>query len=48
MIEIVVNDRYGGKERIKCSPQDTIGDVKKIVAAYTGTRKDKIKLQKAT
>ena len=44
MIEIIVNDRYGGKERIKCSPSDTIGDVKKIVSAYIGTRKDRIKL----
>ena len=44
MIEIIVNDRYGGKERIKCSPKDTISDLKKIIAAYTGTRKERIKL----
>lgn len=29
-----------------CSPDDTIGDVKKLVAAQTGTRPDKIVLKK--
>lgn len=44
MIEIVVNDRLGKKEKIKCMPTDTIGDIKKLIAAKTGTRSDKIRL----
>ena len=46
MIEVWVNDRMGRKERIKCCPGDTIGDLKKLVAAKTGTRWKRIKLQK--
>ena len=38
MIEITVNDRLGKKVRIKCNPTDTIGDLKKLIAAQTGTR----------
>lgn len=30
----------------KCTPDDTIGDLKKLIAAQTGTRPEKIKLQK--
>lgn len=44
MIEVIVNDRLGKKERIKCSPSDNVGDFKKLVAAKTGTRPDKIRL----
>jgi ubiquitin-like protein 5 len=29
-----------------CSPDDTIGDLKKLIAAQTGTKPEKIKLQK--
>ncbi|OII71973.1 hypothetical protein cand_031520 [Cryptosporidium andersoni] len=36
MIEIVLNDRLGRKIRVKCNSDDTIGDVKKLVAAHTG------------
>ena len=46
MIEVFVNDRMGRKERIKCCPGDTIRDLKKLVAAKTGTRWERIKLQK--
>ena len=46
MIEIVVNDRLGKKVRVKCSPNDTIGDLKKVIAAQTGTRPEKIRIQK--
>lgn len=38
MIEITVNDRLGKKVRIKCNPTDTIGDLKKLISAQTGTR----------
>ncbi len=46
MIEVVLNDRLGKKVRVKCSPNDTIGELKMIVAAMTGTRADKLRIQK--
>ena len=46
MIEVVLNDRLGKKVRVKCNEDDTIGDLKKLVAAQTGTRADKIRIQK--
>ena len=46
MIEITVNDRLGKKVRVKCNSSDTIGDLKKIIAAQTGTRFEKIVLKK--
>lgn len=46
MIEITCNDRLGKKIRVKCNPEDTIGDLKKMVSAQTGTRYDKIVLKK--
>ena len=33
MIEVVLNDRLGKKVRVKCNEDDTIGDLKKLVAA---------------
>ena len=36
MIEVVLNDRLGKKLRVKCNEDDTIGDLKKLVAAQTG------------
>jgi len=46
MIEITVNDCLGKKVRVKCNEDDTIGDLKKLIAAQTGTRWDKIVLKK--
>ncbi|KAF2895988.1 hypothetical protein ILUMI_10188 [Ignelater luminosus] len=46
MIEITCNDRLGKKVRVKCNPDDTIADLKKLIAAQTGTRWDKIVLKK--
>jgi ubiquitin-like protein 5 len=46
MIEVVLNDRLGKKIRVKCNPDDTVGDLKKLVAAQTGTRPEKIRIQK--
>ncbi len=46
MIEVVCNDRLGKKIRVKCNSDDTIGDLKKLIAAQTGTRPEKIRLQK--
>ena len=31
---------------VKCNEDDTIGDLKRLVAAQTGTRADKIRIQK--
>ncbi len=44
MIEVVLNDRLGKKVRVKCNEDDTVGDLKKLVAAQTGTRPDKIRM----
>lgn len=46
MIEITCNDRLGKKVRVKCNPDDTVGDLKKLIAAQTGTKWDKIVLKK--
>ncbi|KAG0011086.1 Ubiquitin-like 5 [Podila clonocystis] len=46
MIEIVVNDRLGKKVRVKCNGEDKIGDLKKLIAAQTGTNWEKIVLKK--
>ncbi|KAJ8751517.1 hypothetical protein K2173_016747 [Erythroxylum novogranatense] len=46
MIEVVLNDRSGKKVRVKCNADDTIGDLKRLVASKTGTRPDKIRIQK--
>jgi ubiquitin-like protein 5 len=35
MIEVILNDRLGKKIRVKCNEDDTIGDLKKLVAAHT-------------
>lgn len=46
MIEVVVNDRLGRKLRIKCNSDDTVGDLKKLIALQVGTAAEKIRLQK--
>ena len=46
MIEIVLNDRYGKKIRVKVHEDDTIKDLKIVAAAKIGTRPDKIKIQR--
>ncbi len=46
MIEVICNDRLGKKIRVKCNQDDTIGDLKKMIAAQSGTRADRIRIQK--
>eukprot|EP00514_Thraustochytrium_sp_LLF1b_P010859 CAMPEP_0184546738 /NCGR_PEP_ID=MMETSP0199_2-20130426/5134_1 /TAXON_ID=1112570 /ORGANISM="Thraustochytrium sp., Strain LLF1b" /LENGTH=73 /DNA_ID=CAMNT_0026941167 /DNA_START=75 /DNA_END=296 /DNA_ORIENTATION=- len=46
MIEIILNDRLGKKVLVKCNEDDTIGDLKKVVSAQTGTRPDKLRIQR--
>ncbi|KAH1045818.1 hypothetical protein J1N35_036602 [Gossypium stocksii] len=46
MIEVVLNDCLENKVRVKCIDDDIIGNWKKLVAAQTGTRADKIRIQK--
>lgn len=46
MIEVVLNDRLGRKIRVKCNEEDTVGDLKLMVAAITGTRPERIRIQK--
>jgi ubiquitin-like protein 5 len=47
MIEVIVNDRIGKKERIKCFANDTIWNLKQLIAAHIGTKPEKIRLQKS-
>lgn len=46
MIEVILNDRVGKKIRVKCNPEDTVEDLKKLCAAQIGTRPEKLKIQK--
>jgi len=46
LIEVIANDRLGGKVRVKCSPKDTVGDLKKLIGAQKGTKAEKIVLKK--
>lgn len=46
MIAITINDRLGKKVRLLCNEDDTIGDIKKVIAVKTGTRAERIKLKK--
>lgn len=46
MIAITVNDRLGKKVRLLCNEDDTIGDIKKVLAIKTGTKADRIVLKK--
>ncbi|CAN0905897.1 Ubiquitin-like protein 5 [Linum grandiflorum] len=41
MLKVVSNYRLGKKVRVKCNDNDTISDLKKLVAAQTGTKADK-------
>ena len=43
---IFILDRLGRKIRVKCNSDDTIGDLKKLIAAQCGTAPEKIRLQK--
>ncbi|KAK7848824.1 ubiquitin-like protein 5 [Quercus suber] len=36
LIEVVLNDWLGKKVRVKCNEDDTVGDLKKLMAAQTG------------
>ncbi|TYJ59039.1 ubiquitin-like protein 5 [Cryptococcus floricola] len=46
LIEVIANDRMGRKVRVKCLPTDTVGDLKRLIAAQTGTSAQKIQLKK--
>ncbi|KAL1511086.1 hypothetical protein AB1Y20_005909 [Prymnesium parvum] len=45
-LQVICNDRLGKKIRVKCNPDDTVGDLKKLLAAQTGTRPEKLRIQK--
>ena len=47
MIEVRLNDRLGKCVMVKCNADDTVGDLKLMAAALTGTRPEKIRLQRA-
>ncbi|KAG8722432.1 ubiquitin-like modifier hub1 [Ceratobasidium sp. 394] len=41
-----IPDHFPRPVRVKCSPDDTVGDLKKLIAAQTGTDSSKIQLKK--
>ena len=45
MIEVQANDRLGKKIKVKCLPEDTVGDLKKILSLQLGTAPDKLVLK---
>ncbi|KAG6857741.1 hypothetical protein H0H87_004157 [Tephrocybe sp. NHM501043] len=45
-LAVIANDRLGRKVRVKCDSEDTVGDLKKLIAAQTGTNAAKIQLKK--
>ena len=46
LINVSVNDRLGAKYEILCSSSISIGDFKKLIAVYTGTKADAIMLKR--
>ncbi|XP_048203345.1 ubiquitin-like protein 5 [Perognathus longimembris pacificus] len=46
MIKVVCNNRLGKKVHFKCNTNDTIGDLKNLITAQTGTCWNKIVLKK--
>lgn len=46
MIAITVNDRLGKKVRLLCNEDDTIGDIKKVIAVKTGMKSERIQLKR--
>ncbi|KAL9712076.1 ubiquitin-like modifier hub1 [Leucoagaricus gongylophorus] len=46
LIEVIANDRTGRRVRVKCSPDDTVGDLKKLIAAQTGNDASRIRLKR--
>ncbi|TIA75536.1 hypothetical protein E3P92_00704 [Wallemia ichthyophaga] len=45
-LKVIANDRLGTKVRVKCDSHDTVGDLKKMIAAQSGTKPEKIRLKK--
>lgn len=46
MIQVICNDRLGRKIAVKCLPEDSIGDFKKVLGLQIGTPHEKIVLKK--
>ncbi|KIM70226.1 hypothetical protein SCLCIDRAFT_1207529 [Scleroderma citrinum Foug A] len=46
LIEVIANDRLGRKVRVKCSQNDTVEDLKRLIGAQIGTDYKKIQLKK--
>ena len=46
LIRLFVNNGLGSRYEILCSPSDSIGDFKKIVAVYSGMRPEAILLKR--
>eukprot|EP00762_Andalucia_godoyi_P001995 ANDGO_02470.mRNA.1 hypothetical protein len=48
MLEVLVNDRFGKKIRVKCNPDDSVDDLKRVLAVMIGSRADRLRLQKGS
>lgn len=46
MIEIICNDRLGRKTAVKCLPEDSVGDLKKVLGVQIGMDHDRIVLKR--
>lgn len=46
MLEVLANDRLGRKVCVKCLPEDTVGDLKKVLGVQIGVAHEKIILKK--
>lgn len=46
MLEVICNDRLGRRVRVKCLPEDSIGDFKKVLGVQIGTNPERIVLKK--
>lgn len=45
MIEVICNDRVGRKVRVKCLPEDTIGEFKQVLALQIGVKPERLVLK---
>ena len=46
LIRVFINNRLGTRTEIPCSPSDTIGALKKVAAAYLGTKPEAMTLKR--
>lgn len=45
-IEVACSDRLGRRVRVKCLPEDTVGELKAVLALQMQTRADRVVLKR--